>query len=97
MAGDFNAQENEESLSNFLYTYGMKSIVHEKTCFKSIHNPSCIDLFLTNCSKSFQTTTAISSGMSDFHKMVVTVMKATFPKASPRIKILMKKLNRIKI
>ena len=84
LVGDFNAEEIEVDLSNFLEIYGLKNIVHEKTCFKSLTNPTCIDLLLTNCSKSFQNTTVVSSGISDFHKMVVTVMKTTFPKVKPK-------------
>ena len=57
----------------------------EPTCYKSIDNPSCIDLFLTNTSLSFQNTTTVETGLSDFHKMVVTVMKTTFPKVQPKI------------
>ena len=29
-------------------------------------------------------TTAVSTGLSDFHKMIITVMRTTFPKAEPR-------------
>ena len=50
-----------------------------------MENPSCIDLFLTNSAFSFQNTTTVATGLSDFHKMVVTVMKTTFPKAEPQV------------
>ena len=53
--------------------------------FKNIENPSCIDLFITNCHRCFQNTIAISTGLSDFHKMIVTVMKQIIPKANPKI------------
>ena len=46
-------------------------------------NPSCIDLFITNSPLSFQNTTAISNGLSDFHKMVIRVTKMSFKKQSP--------------
>ena len=82
-AGDFNLEEDDSDLSNFLSQYTAKNLVKEKTCFKSIENPSCIDLFLTNSPLSFQNTTAVETGLSDFHKMVVTVLKTKFPKASP--------------
>ena len=62
----------------------MKNIVHECTCFKSLNNPGCIGLFLTNSDRSFHNTKVISIGLSDFHKMVVTVMKTTLPKAKPK-------------
>ena len=63
----------------------MKNIVKESTCYKSIENPSCIDLLLTSSPLSFQNTTTVATGLSDFHKMVVTVMKTAFPKAGPTI------------
>ena len=85
IAGDFNIDVGEEVLEDFLFERNLKNLVKEKTCFKSIENPSCIDLFLTNTCQSFQNTTAVATGLSDFHKMVVTVMKTTFPKAQPKI------------
>ena len=83
LVGDFNAEENEAVISESLDLYNLTNLVKGKTCFKSRNNPSCIDLFLTNCNKSFQHTNVISAGMSDHHKMIVTVMKATFVKAKP--------------
>ena len=84
LAGDFNAEQKENVLNNFMDLYDLKCLVNEKTCFKSIQNPSCIDLFLTNCNRSFVSTTTISTGCSDFHKMVVTVFKINFKKSKPK-------------
>ena len=75
LVGDLNAEENEAMTKQFLEIYGLKSLVHASTCFKSLNNPSCIDLILTNCYRSFQNTSILSSGLSDCHKMVITVMK----------------------
>ena len=85
LAGDFNVEENEGCLKEFLYEYNAKNLVKENTCFKNIDNPSCIDLFITNSYQSFQNTTTVSTGLSDFHKMVITVLKTTFPKAKPKV------------
>ena len=84
-AGDFNIDKDEEILQDFLFEQNIKGIVKDKTCYKSIENPSCIDLFLTSSPLCFQNTTTVVTGLSDFHKMVVTVMKTTFPKAKPTI------------
>ena len=75
LAGDFNAEESEPCVSQFLYEYNAKNTVKESTCFKDVWNPSCTDLFITNSSLSFQNTIAVTNGLSDFHKMVITVMK----------------------
>ena len=82
--GDFNAEETDEYLQNFLNTYSMKKLVKEPTCYKT-ETQRCIDLILTNRNQSMQHTTAIETGLSDFHKMVVTVLKTTFPKQGPSI------------
>ena len=83
LAGVFNAEENELVMKRFLELYGLKNLVHENTCFKSVNNPSCIDLLLTNSRCSFQHINVMSSGLSDFHELVLTVMKIIFPKAKP--------------
>ena len=56
----------------------------DKTFFKSIENPSCIDLIITNSRNKFQNTTAISTGLSDFHKMVLTILKTKFENFKPK-------------
>ena len=84
LIGDFNAEESESCLQQFLKEYESSNLVKDKTCYKSVSNPSCIDLFITNYSRCFQNTTTISTGLSDFHKMVVTVLKMSFKKAPPK-------------
>ena len=83
LVGDFSAEESEPCLSQFLYDYNAKNIVKENTCFKNALNPSSIHLFITNSPLSFQNTIAVSNGLSDFHKMVITVMEISFKKHSP--------------
>ena len=85
LAGDFNVTEDNINLGEFMADFHAKNLVKEPTCFKSIENPSCIDLFITNSYLSFQNTTTVATGLSDFHKMTVTVLKTTFPKAKPRV------------
>ena len=85
LAGDFNTEESNNFLEDFLFEHNAKNLVKDPTCFKSIDKPSCIDLFLTNSPLSFQNTATVTTGLSDFHKLVVTVMKTTFPKMKPKI------------
>ena len=42
-----------------------------------------LDLFLPNRQQCFQQTCAIETGISDFHKMVVTVMNTHYKKQKP--------------
>ena len=53
LTGDFNTEIYDHFLETFLYQHELKSLLKEKTYFKSISNPSCIDLFLTNKALSF--------------------------------------------
>ena len=56
----------------------LKSLNKEPTCFKNPNNPSYIDMFLMNRSQYFQNTS--KTGISDFHKLVVTVLKMFYKK-----------------
>ena len=83
MIGDFNAEESEEIFSYFLKCHNASNIVKEKTCLKSLDNPSCIDLIITNKPGCFQNTVVTTTGLSDCHKFV-SVLKASFKKALPK-------------
>ena len=50
------------------------------TCFKNLLKASCIDLLMTSRPKSFQDSMAVEIGLSDFHKMTLTVMKVFYKK-----------------
>ena len=85
LLGDFNAEITEVAMDEFSGIYDFKSLIKEPTCYKSLDNPSCIDLILTNRSNSFQNTNVLETGLSDFHKLTVTVLKTTFKKCPPKI------------
>ena len=77
---DSNAKESE--LWIWKYECYAKNIVQENTCFNNALNPNCSDLFIPNHTLSFQNRVTTSAGLSDFHKVVVTVMGMTFEKHS---------------
>ena len=83
--GDFNSEPNEPAISDFCEIYNTKNIIKEKTCFKNPENPTCIDLILTNRPRSFQDSTVVETGLSDFHKMCVTVMKMYHCRQRPSV------------
>ena len=72
------------TMNKFCKTYNLGNLVKGPTCFKNPTNPSSIDLILTNRPKSFQGTVLIETGLSDFHKMTLTVLKMHFKKQSPK-------------
>ena len=83
--GDFNVETTDPSMEDFCVRYNLNSLIKDPTCYKNPENPTCIDLILTNSPRSFQNSCVIETGLSDFHKMVVTVMKTTFQKLPPKI------------
>ena len=50
-------------------------MINKPTYYKNPEKLSCIDLILTNCPRSFQNSCVVETGLSDFHKIVTTVMK----------------------
>ena len=70
-------------MKNFCETYNFTNLIKDPTCFKSVENPSCIDVILTNRGACFEGSKTIETGLSDCHKMTVTVMKKYFKKRDP--------------
>ena len=75
----------DSSVKNFCCSYSVTSIINSPTCFENPEKTSCIYLILANCPRSFQNSCTIETGLSDFHKLVVTVMKTTYKKSQPEI------------
>ena len=87
LLGDLNIESSDPALNDFCNVYNLFSLVKEPTCFKNPDKPShiCIDLFLTNRPRSFQNSLTIETGISDFHKVVITVIKVFYKKRKPKI------------
>ena len=83
LMGDFNSELSEEAMKNFCETYNLANLINEPTCYKSQVNPSSIDVMLTNRKTCFENSMTIETGLSDCHKMTVTVMKKYFKKLEP--------------
>ena len=75
IVGDFNTEIGETSMNAFCERYSLSSLIKEPTCYKNPASPSYIDLILTNSPRSFQNPSVVETGLSDFHSMIVTVLK----------------------
>ena len=71
-------------MEQFCASCNLKSLIKEPTCFKSVDNPSCIDLILIDHPKCFQNSGVYETGISDFHKLTLLFLRH-FQKAKPRI------------
>ena len=72
LIGDFIAEKAESCLTQFLSNH-----------YRSEDICRGINLFITNSLSSFQNTMSVTTGLSDCHKMVVTVSQKSFQKAKP--------------
>ena len=83
--GDCNAEITETNMSTFCEIYHLTDIIKQPACFRNPSNPSGIDQFLTNNANCFQKSSVFETGLSDFHKLIVTVMKLHIPKQQAKI------------
>ena len=83
--GDRNAEVNLEFMKSFCETYELSRLIKVPACYKKWENPLWIDLLLTSRPKSFQNSSVVETGLSDFRKMTVTVISTTFEKLKIRV------------
>ena len=83
--GDINLEPDNDTLVEFKTTYNLVNLIKVPTCYKNVNKPTSIDVILTNKPKSFQKSSALTSGLSDFHELIVTVLKTEFAKICPNV------------
>ena len=83
LLGDRNSAVTEKGMKEFCEVYNLENLIKGPTCFKSVENPSSIDIMLTNKMSSFQNSMTVETGLSDCHKMTVTVLKRYFKMKDP--------------
>ena len=71
-------------LSDLCDTFSLKNIIKCKTCFKTLEGTS-IDVLLTNRPRSFQKTSILETGLSDYHKMILSAFRSYFAKIPPKL------------
>ena len=72
-------------MQEFCESYFLENMVKKPTCFKNPAKPTCIDLIITNKPGMFQNAKTYETGLSDFHKLVVSTMKLSYKKRPPRM------------
>ena len=73
--GDINTV-SESTLSSAVRSFKLKSLAKERPIYKILKNYSCIFLFFVLFfSRSFVTTCVFETGLSDFLKLVLTLLR----------------------
>ena len=84
LMGDLNVEGHNGFLKEFCDLYNLKNLIKVPTCFKNPDFLTSIDVMLTTSYRGFYNSCAIETGLSDFHKMIVTVMKSRLQKKEPQ-------------
>ena len=71
-----------DKLNELCDTLGLHNLIKVSTC-EMKGSSSSIDLILTNCRHYFKHTHAFETGLSDFHKTVVTGFKNIYERLQP--------------
>lgn len=67
-----------------MYQHDLITLLQEAACFWNPVKPSCTDLLLTNSESSYKQTDAFPDGLSDFHKLVISVLKTNILNNEPQ-------------
>ena len=73
-----------EILSDAKDVFNLTNLVKKPTCF-NLQDGTLIDLMLTNRSRSFLKSQNFEIGLSDCHKLVVSILRASFKKRPRKI------------
>ena len=85
IVGDFNSEMTKSAMEKFCGTYHLHNLIKDPTCFKNTDKSSFIDLLLTNFPNSFIKSQTLETGLLDFHKLTLTVLKTHYKKQKPLV------------
>ena len=82
---DSNAAVSDKTMEDFCSLNNLQSLFNEPTGYKTHVNPTCFDVILTNRLGYFQHSNVFQAGISDFHALIASKLKAKFQKMLPKI------------
>ena len=84
LLGDFNLSTENPNFKNLLNSFDLESLIKIPTCYKSLLSPTSIDLILTNKKDLFMKSPTFETGISDFHKLITTILRKTISKGNAK-------------
>ena len=72
-------------MEEFCSVFNFKSLIKDPACFKSPEKPTTIDHILTNHPRGFQHSSVYETGLSDFHRLTLTVLRVYHSKQNLKI------------
>ena len=80
---DLNIVRDNTQLQNFCESFLFENLIKKPTCYKG-GTPTGIDHIVTNIPKRFMKSIVLETGISDHHKMIMTIFRSTFAKGKPK-------------
>ena len=77
-----NSNNTANHLTDFCDLFALSNLVNVKTCTKSVYGTT-LDIMLTNKPRSFYNTSAVTTGLSDCHKLILSCLRAHFKRLPP--------------
>ena len=72
---NINLQCMPKPFQDFMCGYSLCNVVKEPTCFKSVSNPTLIDVILTNTPRRLASHVNVAIGVSDHHNIICAATK----------------------
>ena len=89
LLGDINIDTEDEKakgrtkLSEFCDIFDLENLIKGCTCDTIRYASTSIDVIMTNKKRSFKNSCTVATGISDYHSMVLTTMRANYERLKP--------------
>ena len=89
LLGDINIDTEDEKvkgrtkLSEFCDIFDLENLIKGSTCDTIRYASTSIDVIMTNKKRSFKNSCTVATGISDYHSMVLTMMRANYERLKP--------------
>ena len=86
--GDINVDKQDSNspglnkVQDLCDVFGLRNLIKSTIC-ETKTSSSSIDIILTNRTRSFKNSETIETGLSDFHKLVMTSFRSTYERLRP--------------
>ena len=83
LLGDFNISRDGGRLKEFCNSFSLDHLIKTRTCYIGT-NPSSIDHIITNMTSLFMRSCTVEMGISDYHKLIMSICRMTFAKGKSK-------------
>ena len=83
LLGDLKISCDDERLKEFCNSFSLGHFIKKPTCYMGT-NPSSVDHIITNTTSLFMKCYTVETGISDYHKLIMSICRLTFAKGKSK-------------